>query len=126
MKILAAGKTSVERAALSVARELGLDGGGRCAKGQDYRETVTRNATEAEATISLTRSRHPQMRTLRPIFQAPSLAFGFAILTDKKAIADIREWFRRDHVMVVHVTGHVPYTQAKEFLLGVFKNKAGG
>jgi len=42
MKILAAGKTSTERAALSVARDLGLDSGGRCAKGQDYSEAITR------------------------------------------------------------------------------------
>ena len=126
MKILAAGRTSTERAALSIARELGLDSGGRCLKGQDYRETITRSATEAQATISLTRSRHPQMRTLRPIFNAPSLAFGFAILRDKKAIADIREWFRRDRVEVVHVTGHVPYSEAKEFLREVLKNETGG
>jgi len=90
MKILAAGKTSAERAVLSIARELGLDFGGRCRKGQDYREAVTRNTTLAEATISVTRSRYPTLRTTQPIFEATSYALGFAIINNERAVAGIR------------------------------------
>jgi hypothetical protein len=125
MKILAAGKTSSERAALSVARELGLDTGGQCRKGQDYRETVTHNAAEAQATITLTRSRYPTARTTRPIFQAESYALGFAIINNKRAVAGIRRWFRRNRVNVVHITGHVPFTPSMKFLRSLFNTRRG-
>lgn len=43
MKILAAGKTSSERAALSVARELGLEIGGQCRKGTESLQSWLRS-----------------------------------------------------------------------------------
>jgi hypothetical protein len=125
MKILAAGKTSSERAALSIARELDLDMGGQCRKKQNYWEAVGLNTTEAQATISLTRSRYPTPRTMRLILQAESYAFGFAIMRNEKTIDYIREWFRRDGVTIVHVTGHVPFSQSKVFLRAVFKTRRG-
>ena len=37
-------------------------------------------------------------------------------------IAAVRKWFRRDRIEVLHVTGHVPFSAAKEFLRAVLNN----
>lgn len=124
MKILAAGKTSSERAALSVARELGLDSRGQCRKGQDYHDCVAANSAKADATIVLTRSRYPQVRTQRYIHKTPSPASSDVILCDPRAIPGCREWFRRDRVEVLHISGHVPYSESKAFLREVLKGDA--
>jgi hypothetical protein len=124
MKILAAGKTSSERAALSIARELGLDTGGRCRKGGDYHDCVSANSAAAEATIVLTRSRYPQLRTTRHIHRTPSPASSDIMLTDHRSIPGCREWFRRDRVGVLHVTGHLPYSEAKQLLRAILQDFA--
>ena len=123
MKILAAGKTSTERAVLSVARELGLEIGGRCLKGQNYHECVAANSANAEATIVLTRSRYPQVKTERYTHRTPSPAFGYLFLCNAdREIPKCREWFCRDRVRVLHVTGHVPFSEAKKILWALLQN----
>ncbi len=99
MKILAAGKTSSERAALSVAWELGFETGGQCRKGQNYHDCVAANSAQADATIVLTRSRWPQVRTQRYVHRTPSPASSDVMLCDAaREIPACREWFRRDRV----------------------------
>lgn len=124
MKILAAGKTSSERAALSVARELGLDWGGQCRKGQDYHECVAANSAAADATIVLTRSRYQQVRTQWHIHETPSPALSDVMLTDPRSIPGCREWFRRDRVKVLNVFGHLPYTDSKKLLRAILQDFA--
>ena len=127
MKIVAAGKTSSERAALSVARELGLESEGQCRTGQEYHDCVSANSAQADATIVLTRSRYSQVRTQRYIHRTPSPASSDILLCNAaREIPACREWFRRDRVEVLHVTGHVPFSQAKVFLRAVLKDDAGG
>jgi len=124
MKIIAAGRTSSERAALSVACELGIESGGQCCKGQDYHDCVAANSAVSEATIVLTRSRYPQVRTQRYIHRTPSLASSDVMLSDHRSIPVCREWFRRDRVGVLYVTGHVPYSEAKAFLRAILQDVA--
>ena len=125
MKILAVGKTSTERAALSVARELGLETGGQCRRGQNYHDCVSANSAQADVTIVLTRSRWPQVRTQRYIHRTPSPASSDVMLCDAaREIPACREWFRRDRVGVLHITGHVPYSAAKVFLRAVLNSEA--
>ena len=53
MRILSAGKTSAERAALSIARELGFPIEGRCPKGQDYLAAIQHNLRACDGTLEL-------------------------------------------------------------------------
>ena len=125
MKILAAGKTSTERTALSVAREFGLETGGQCRKGQDYHDCVAANTAASEATIILTKSRWPQLQTTRHIWRTTPPASGAIMLDDHRSIPGCREWFRRDRVSILHITGHVPFSEAKVFLRAVLNNETG-
>ncbi len=124
MKILSAGKTSSERAALSVARELGLEIGGRCLKSQDYHTCIAANCAASEATIILTKGQWPQVRTTRHIYRTPSPTGSVIMLDDYRSIPNTREWFRRDRVTVVHVTGHLPYTDSKNLLRAILQDVA--
>jgi len=63
MKILTAGKTSSKRAALLVARELGLPAEGRCCKTQSHLRSSQRNIKAADGTIHLSWSRAPHSQS---------------------------------------------------------------
>lgn len=120
MKILSAGKTSAERAALSVARELGLPTDGRCPKNQDYHAVIEHNVGVADGTLVLTWSRTPHFwsPTMHAILCSSKPSMGVAV-RHQQDIKAARDWFRRDRIEVLHVTGHVQFSVAKDFLRAV-------
>ena len=127
MKILSAGRTSVERAALSVARELGLPTEGRCPINQDYHTAVEHNVSAADGTLVLTWSRTPRfwVPTMYAILCSSKPSMGVAV-RDQQYIEATHDWFRRDRIEVLHVTGHVSFSAAKVFLRAVLNDEAGG
>lgn len=98
-------------------------GTGQAAHGRTNRFSVAVSVRAVRSDPNLKIRVFRQADTL--ILQAESYAFGFAIMRNEKTIDYILEWFRRDGVTIVHVTGHVPFSQSKVFLRAVFKTRRG-
>ncbi len=119
MRILTAGRTSSERAAVAVARELNIPCAGRCSVSTRtaYLRCIARNARSADGTVVVTRHRFPLLRS--PVMLAilrspkPGLAGGMEVEITKK-------WIRRKRIRVLHITGHAPRRSTMQFLRAVF------
>ena len=125
MKILAAGRTSAERAALSIARELELSIEGRGPKNQTHLQSIKHNVRDADGTLGLTWSGPPHSRSpvINAILRSPKPSMGVAV-RHQGNVASVREWILRHKIKALHVTGHVPFTASKQFLRKVLNNGA--
>lgn len=120
IKILSAGQTSSERAAITVARELGIPCAGRCraAPGSAaYLRCITRNARCADGTIVVTRNRLPRMRSAVMLAIWENSKVG---LLGGVEIEFTKKWIRRKRILKVLITGHAPMRQTVEYLRAVF------
>jgi hypothetical protein len=149
-KIISGGQTGVDRAALDVALELGLEFGGWCPKGrraedgpipvryplketdsEQYPPRTTMNVQQADGTLIVTRGK-PDRGTgltlqLAERFEKP---FFVADLDRPPKPAAIRAWLRSNHIKILNVAGPREssaegiYTQAMELLQKVLRSRA--
>ncbi len=127
-RIISGGQAGVERAALDVARELGVAHGGWCARGRqaedgpipdgyELRETATdgaaerteRNVVDATATVVFTvgppTGAASQAIRHAEAFDRPFLHIDVEVEQDYTAIRMLREFVQIKQVRVLHVTG---------------------
>jgi hypothetical protein len=111
MKILSAGQTSTERAAMAVAGEL--------------RIPRDQSADAADGILALTHSRPPRWKG--PIMQiidhhcdTPSLVVA---VRWPQLVWATREWIRRKRIRRLCIIGHAPYRESREFLRLVLDRK---
>ena len=145
-KIVSGGQTGVDRAALDVARELGLACGGWCPKGrkaedgtlpahyplietpsEDYAQRTTWNVRDAEGTLVLTQG-EPTGGTLQTIEDAAHLGKPCLIvdLTKPQSVTSVCAWVTEHRIRVLNVAGPREskspgiYAQARRFLHPLF------
>ena len=118
MKILSAGQTSSERAAIAVARELNIPCSGLCraTTRTAYLRCIAWNASDADGTVVVTRSRLPRMRS--PVMLAiwENSKRG---LVGGMNVKFTRKWIRKKKIHLLHVTGTAPSRQTVQFLRAV-------
>jgi hypothetical protein len=152
-KIISGGQTGVDRAALDVALELGLEAGGWCPRGRraedgqipdcyPLRETgswtyparTRRNVLESDGTLILTRG-EPRGGTALTAVLAESLKKPFFLVdfeTPQEGRESLWEWGRLQSVRVLNVAGpresETPgiYDQAARFLKKLLAVPQGG
>jgi hypothetical protein len=145
-KIVSGGQTGVDRAALDVARKLGLPCGGWCPEGRkaedgplpsnylldetpsaDYAQRTKWNVRDSDGTLVLTRGQ-PSEGTAFTIDTAKRLGKPCLVLdlADQPLAATVRAWANEHAVRILNVAGpresKCPgiYDEAKEFLTKVF------
>ncbi len=141
-KIVSGGQTGVDRAALDVARELGLESGGWCPKGRlaedgcipahyplretetsDYAERTKLNVRDSEGTLILTVG-PPIGGTAYTIACARDLEKPYCAvdLSQEFAPARVKQWLEKRQIVILNVAGprqsQSPdaYTLASRFL----------
>ena len=141
-KIISGGQTGVDRAALDVARELGLPIGGWCPKGRraedgpidpsyplqetlssSYPVRTEQNVLAADGTLILTRGR-PQGGTnlTRKLARGALRPYLLVDLSVGEAVHVVQEWGGRNNIEILNVAGpresEAPgiYDQAARFL----------
>jgi hypothetical protein len=124
-KIISGGQTGVDRAALDVAMELGIECGGWCPKGRRaegrpipkryplketsstaYPQRTKQNVSESDATLILTLC-HPQGGTALTIRLALSLKKPYKVvkLNGAPDVETVRSWFKRKKICILNVAG---------------------
>jgi len=148
-KIISGGQTGVDRAALDVAFELGIPGGGWCPKGRraedgpidpryplrethslDYRVRTEKNVKEADGTLVLTWGPATGGTALTIRFaqkhKKPHLVLDLSL---KREAAVLEDWIRRYAIRLLNVAGpresECPgiYNQAADFLRATFTER---
>jgi hypothetical protein len=124
-KIISGGQTGVDRAALDVAMELGIECGGWCPKGRRaegrpipkryplketpstaYPQRTKRNVSDSDATLVLT-LRPPQGGTALTIRLARSLKKACKVvkLNGAPDVEAVRSWLQRKKIRILNVAG---------------------
>src|SRR2546421_5781800 len=124
-RIVSGGQTGVDRAALDVARKLGLPCGGWCPEGRkaedgplsatymldetptaNYEQRTKWNVRDSDGTLVLTRGR-PSEGTAFTIEVAERLGKPCLVLDllDRPSVATVREWANAHAVRVLNVAG---------------------
>jgi hypothetical protein len=124
-KIISGGQTGVDRAALDVAMELGIECGGWCPKGRRaegrpipkryplketpstaYPQRTKRNVLDSDATLILT-LRPPQGGTALTIRLARSLQKPYKVvkLNGAPDVEAVRSWLQRKKIRILNVAG---------------------
>jgi hypothetical protein len=142
IRIISGGQTGVDRAALDVARELGLPSGGWCPKGRraedgpidpsyplketgssSYPVRTNRNVLDADGTLILTRGELKGGTALtRKLARAASRPYLIINLYDEENRQIVLEWGRRNKISLLNVAGPREsealgiYDQAARFL----------
>jgi hypothetical protein len=147
LKIISGGQTGVDRAALDVAWELGLEHGGWCPKGRlaedgpiedkyilvetpkkEYVQRTEWNVRDSDATLIITAGK-PTGGTAYTIEIAKYIKKPCYVVdpSQPEATGDVREWIGREDVKVLNVAGPrestLPgsYEGAKRLLLDVLR-----
>jgi hypothetical protein len=124
-KIVSGGQTGVDRAALDVAMELGIDCGGWCPKGRRaedrtipkryplketpssaYPQRTERNVTDSDGTLILT-LREPRGGTALTIRLARSTKKPYKVVKLNRAsnTEAVRSWLEKKKISVLNVAG---------------------
>jgi hypothetical protein len=146
-KIISGGQTGVDRAALDVALELGLECGGWCPKGRraedgpiplryplketdsdQYPPRTTMNVRQADGTLIVTRGK-PDRGTGLTLQLAERYEKPFLVVDLDKPPkpAAVRTWLRRNRIQILNVAGPREsssqgiYSQAVQLLQKVFR-----
>ena len=144
-KVISGGQTGVDRAALDVARELGVPAGGWCPKGrkaedgslascypvmetpsEDYWQRTEWNVRDSDGTLVLTRG-VPTEGTAYTIEVARKLGKPYLVLdlTETPSESAVKTWADEHKVRVLNVAGpresKCPgiYAQASQFLKAI-------
>jgi len=124
-KIISGGQTGVDRAALDVALELGLECGGWCPKGRraedgpipacyplketdsdQYPPRTEVNVREADGTLIVTRGKPDRGTGLTlQLAQRYHKAFFVVDLDDAPKSTEIRKWLRSNRIHILNVAG---------------------
>jgi hypothetical protein len=145
-RIISGGQTGVDRAALDIARELGLPSGGWCPKGRraedgpinsaypleetessSYPVRTEKNVLDSDGTLILTRGKPKGGTALtRRLARDASKPYLIINLFDEENPRIVLEWGRRNKISLLNVAGpresEAPgiYGQASRFLKKVF------
>lgn len=149
LKIISGGQTGVDRAALDVAWELGLEHGGWCPKGRlaedgpiggkylltetpkkEYAQRTTWNVRDSDGTLIIIAGK-PSGGTAYTTETAESLNKSHCVVDPDRdgASGDVREWIRRENVTVLNIAGPrestLPgsYESAKRLLREVLRER---
>ena len=128
-KIVSGGQTGADRAALDVARELGIATGGWVPRGrrsedgaiperyvglvetdsEAYEPRTERNVRDSDATLILAfgepRGGTQLAHQLALRFDKPVLTLDLQLSTIQEAIASVRDWFARTQPRILNVAG---------------------
>jgi Circularly permutated YpsA SLOG family len=125
-KIISGGQTGVDRAALDVAMELGIECGGWCPKGRRaegrpipkryplketpstaYPQRTKRNILDSDATIILTLRQPQKGGTALTIRLARSLEKPYKVvrLNGAPDVETVRSWLKRKKIGILNVAG---------------------
>jgi hypothetical protein len=125
-KIISGGQTGVDRAALDVAMELGIECGGWCPKGRRaegrpipkryplketpstaYPQRTKRNVLDSDATLILTLRQHQRGGTALTIRLAHSLKKPYKVvkLNGTTDVEGVRSWLERKKIRILNVAG---------------------
>jgi Circularly permutated YpsA SLOG family len=148
-KIISGGQTGVDRAALDVALELGLECGGWCPKGRraedgpipesyplqetdsdQYPPRTTMNVREADGTLIITRG-EPDRGTGLTLQLAKRYRKPYFVVDLDQAIkpTDVRRWLRSARILILNIAGpressiQGVYSQAIQFLRKVLRRR---
>jgi hypothetical protein len=149
-KIISGGQTGVDRAALDVALELGLECGGWCPKGrraedgpiparyplketdsEQYPPRTEMNVCEADGTLIVTRGRPDRGTGLTlQLAQRYHKPFLVVDLDDAPKSTEIRKWLRSNRIHILNVAGPREssrkgiYAEAVHLLKKVFRPRS--
>ncbi|HJU03678.1 MAG TPA: putative molybdenum carrier protein [Nitrospiraceae bacterium] len=145
-KVVSGGQTGVDRAALDVARTLGMVHGGWCPSGRlaedgiippeyplhetpsaEYAQRTRWNVRDSDGTLVLTMGRS-KLGTALTIDVATRLNKPYLVvdLINQPCADVVRRWARDHHIRILNVAGPREstspgiYTRAKQFLSAVF------
>lgn len=124
-RVISGGQTGVDRAALDVARESGIEQGGWCPAGRraedgpigpeyelretassDYRVRTAANVDEADGTLILNRGRMGRGTTLtRRLARASGKPCLAVHLDSKTGLQRARKWLAQHRICVLNVAG---------------------
>ena len=124
-KIVSGGQTGVDRAALDLAKDLGIEYGGWCPKGRrsedgiipdeyplketpgrDYEQRTEWNVRDSEGTLILTTGR-PEVGTAQSLETDQRLETPFNVvdLLAKRNLASLQYWIDYEKITVLNVAG---------------------